>query len=100
MLVDVKSHANITGKKAQDVLGKCNITVNKNSIPNDTEKPFITSGIRLGTPACTTRGFVEEDMVEVANIIDLCLTNSDDEEKLDEARQRALKLTRKYPLPY
>lgn len=100
MLVDVKSHANITGKKAQDVLGKCNITVNKNSIPNDTEKPFITSGIRLGTPACTTRGFVEEDMVEVANIIDLCLTNSDDEEKLDEAKQRALKLTRKYPLPY
>ena len=52
MLVDVKSHANITGKNAQDVLGKCNITVNKNSIPNDTEKSFITSGIRLGTPAC------------------------------------------------
>ena len=73
VLVDVKSSINMTGKEAEMLLDTINITINKNTIPYDSEKPFITSGIRLGTPAMTTRGFEEKDFVEVGNIISMCL---------------------------
>lgn len=100
ILVDVKGKAGITGKKAEKVLHAVNITCNKNTIPNDTEKPFVTSGVRLGSPAVTTRGFQEDDMVLVATYIDEALTNYDNEEKLNEIKNKVLALTAKYPLPY
>ena len=100
ILVDVKGKAGITGKKAEKVLHAVNITCNKNTIPNDTEKPFVTSGVRLGSPAVTTRGFKEDDMVLVATYIDEALTNYDNEEKLNEIKNKVLALTAKYPLPY
>lgn len=98
LLVDVKSSLGITGKLAEETLDKVSITCNKNTIPFDTEKPFITSGIRIGTPAVTTRGFIEEDMKEIAECIYLALTNIDNEEILSEVQNRVSKLTEKYPL--
>ena len=100
ILVDVKSATGLTGKKAESVLHSVNITCNKNTIPNDTEKPFITSGLRLGSPAVTTRGFKEKDMVLVAEYIDCALRNYDNEEVLNQVREKVIALTSKYPLPY
>lgn len=97
LLVDVKS-IGITGKEAESVLDKINITCNKNTIPNETESPFITSGIRLGTPAMTTRGFTEEDFVKVGKIIATALKNKDNEEELNKLKDEVKKLTDKYPL--
>ncbi len=97
MLVDLTSK-NITGKLAQNVLDEVNITANKNTIPFEPRSPFITSGLRLGSPALTTRGFKEDDMREVANIIALVLDNPDDEGKKIEARARVAALCEKYPL--
>ena len=97
MLVDLTSK-NITGKVAQNVLDEVNITANKNTIPFEPRSPFVTSGLRLGSPALTTRGFVEDDMREVANIIALVLDNPDDEDKKIEARARVAALCEKYPL--
>ena len=99
MLVDVKSKTKLTGKQAENILHSVNITVNKNSIPNDKEKPFITSGIRLGSPACTTRGFKEDDMILVADLIDKALLDQS-ENNLKEIKEKVLELTHKYPLPY
>ncbi|MDY0010236.1 MAG: serine hydroxymethyltransferase, partial [Candidatus Izemoplasmatales bacterium] len=79
LLLDVLSKANMSGKKAENLLDLANITCNKNTIPYDTKKPFITSGIRLGTPAMTTRGFKEKDFEEVAILIDMILMNPEDE---------------------
>lgn len=98
LLVDVKSHYGITGLKAETVLHEIGITCNKNGLPFDTEKPHYASGIRLGTPAVTTRGFKEEDMKIIAEIIDQVLTNIDHEDILKEAHEKVLKLTKKYPL--
>jgi len=100
LLLDVLSKANITGKKAENLLDLANITCNKNTIPYDTKKPFITSGIRLGTPAMTTRGFKENDFEEVALLIDLILNNPDNEEIFSEVKARVKVLTDKYPLFY
>ncbi len=97
MLVDLTSK-NITGKLAQNVLDEVNITANKNTIPFEPRSPFITSGLRLGSPALTTRGFKEDDMREVANIIALVLDNPEDEDKKIEARARVAALCEKYPL--
>ena len=83
MLIDVKSSFGITGKEAETILDKINITTNKNTIPNDTESPFKTSGLRIGTPAMTTRGFTNEDFEEVGIIIIEALRNKDNEEVLD-----------------
>ena len=94
------SKAKITGKKAENLLDKANITCNKNTIPYDTKKPFITSGIRLGTPAMTTRGFKEEDFEETAILIDLILNNPEDVNVFNEVIDRVKKLTDKYPLHY
>ena len=96
--VDVKGSIEITGKVAEETLDKVGITCNKNTIPFDQEKPFVTSGIRLGTPAATTRGFDESAFEEVAKIISLALKHTDDEVKLNEAKERVHALTSKYPL--
>lgn len=100
LLLDVLSKAKMSGKKAERLLDKANITCNKNTIPYDTKKPFVTSGIRLGTPAMTSRGFVEKDFVEVAVLIDMILLNPTDELVFEEVRQRVKVLTDKYPLNY
>lgn len=96
--VDVKRSIGLTGKEAEETLDSVGITCNKNTIPFDQEKPFVTSGIRLGTPAATTRGFDEKAFEEVAKIISLALKNSKDEEKLQQAKERVAKLTAEYPL--
>lgn len=95
---DVKGSIGLTGKEAEETLDSVGITCNKNTIPFDQEKPFVTSGIRLGTPAATTRGFDEKAFEEVAKIISLALKNSKDEEKLQQAKERVAKLTAEYPL--
>lgn len=97
VLVDVKSFG-LTGKVAEEVLDEIGITVNKNTIPFDEASPFVTSGIRLGTPAMTTRGFTTEDMTEVGNIIVETLTRAKNEESLDGLSDKVTKLTGKYPL--
>ncbi|HCG2447119.1 TPA: serine hydroxymethyltransferase [Staphylococcus aureus] len=96
--VDVKGSIGLTGKEAEETLDSVGITCNKNTIPFDQEKPFVTSGIRLGTTAATTRGFDEKAFEEVAKIISLALKNSKDEEKLQQAKERVAKLTAEYPL--
>lgn len=96
--VDVKGSIGLTGKEAEETLDSVGITCNKNTIPFDQEKPFVTSGIRIGTPAATTRGFDEKAFEEVAKIISLALKNSKDEEKLQQAKERVAKLTAEYPL--
>lgn len=95
VLVDLRNKG-VTGKELETRLDNVRITVNKNSVPNDTEKPSITSGVRLGTPAATTRGFKEEDIREVANLIELTCTQY--ETKQDEIRNRVQALCDKHPL--
>lgn len=95
MLVDLQN-MNITGKEAEKRLDAVGVTCNKNAVPNDPQTPFVTSGIRLGTPAVTTRGFKEDDMLEVAEIITLVIKDFDN--KKDEAAERVKKLVAKYPL--
>lgn len=97
LLVDVRP-LGITGKVAEHVLDEVGITVNKNTIPYDPESPFVTSGIRIGTAAVTTRGFGKAEMEEIASIIGFTLKNHDNEDKLQEARKRVEELTRKFPL--
>ena len=97
MLVDLTSK-HLTGKEAQNLLDEVNITVNKNTIPFEPLSPFVTSGIRLGSPALTTRGFKEADMKEVADIIALVLDHPEDAAKKDEAKRRVAALCEKYPL--
>ncbi len=87
-----------TGKDMTNVLEVVGITANKNTVPNDPQSPFVTSGIRLGTAAVTTRGFKEEDMVEIAKIISGAIFASDNEVALKNLRERSLKLCKKYPL--
>lgn len=98
ILVDVKSSCNITGKVAEEVLDSINITVNKNTIPNDIESPLVTSGIRLGSPAMTTRGFTEKEFIELGNIINEALRNVNNKKKLKELQKQVLVLSRKFPL--
>ena len=97
VLVDTRSKG-LTGKDAEHMLDAIGITCNKNTIPNDPASPFVTSGIRLGAPAATTRGFLEEDFREVARIIGLVLSNPGKEEAQKEAAARVAALCEKYPL--
>ena len=97
LLVDVRGQK-MTGKTAEHLLDEVGVTCNKNTIPFDSESPFVTSGIRLGTAAVTTRGFKEADMKEVAAIIGLVLNNPEDAEKQAEAAQRVAALCAKYPM--
>lgn len=98
MLVDVKSTLGITGKCAEETLDKINITVNKNTIPSETESPSKASGIRLGSPAMTTRGLKEEEFVSIGHIIAKALRNKDDETILKELQKEVLTITKKYPI--
>lgn len=97
MTLDLRK-LNKTGKDMANVLEHVGITANKNTVPNDPQSPFVTSGIRLGTPAVTTRGFKEDDMDEVAKIIASAILSSDNEVGLNNLRERSLKLCNKYPL--
>ncbi|UPG65643.1 serine hydroxymethyltransferase [Metabacillus endolithicus] len=97
LLVDVRS-LQLTGKVAEHVLDEIGVTVNKNTIPFETESPFVTSGIRIGTAAVTSRGFGLEEMDEIGSIIAFALKNHEDEAKLAEAKQRVENLTSKFPL--
>ncbi len=100
-MIDLRvKYPELTGKVAQNALDKANITANKNTVPGETRSPFQTSGIRIGTPAVTSRGFVEADMLEIARAINLVLDNIDDETKIAEAKAIAIDLCSKYPLPY
>ena len=98
MLVDVKSSLGMTGKEAEMVLDGIHITVNKNTIPNETESPFKTSGIRLGSPAMTTRGFKEKEFEMIGHIIAKALKNRDDQDVLKKLEQEVLNLTDKFPI--
>ncbi|MDX3893815.1 serine hydroxymethyltransferase [Pusillimonas sp.] len=97
MLVDLRAKG-ITGKAAEEALGKAHITVNKNAIPNDPEKPFVTSGIRLGTPAMTTRGFKEGEAELTAHLIADVLDNPDSEAAIADVRARVNELTARLPV--
>lgn len=98
MLIDVKSKYGITGKDAETLLDKINITVNKNTIPNETESPFKTSGLRLGSAAMTTRGLDTKDFRKIGKIIACVLENRDNSEKLQELKEDVLKLTSAHPI--
>ena len=97
MLVDLRPK-NLTGKEAEAILGAAHITCNKNGIPNDPQKPFVTSGIRLGSPAMTTRGFKEEQAVQVANLIADVLDNPHDEATIARVREQVSALTKAFPV--
>ena len=99
VLVNVKS-IGLTGKMAEDILAKINITVNKNMIPGDTESPSITSGLRLGSAAMSSRGLKEDDFINIGLIISKALKNYDDEKLLNELKIKVKKITEKYPLWY
>jgi glycine/serine hydroxymethyltransferase len=98
MLVDLRPKE-INGKEAQDVLDRAGITVNKNAIPFDTYPIFKPGGIRVGTPAVTTRGMKEEEMLEIADLIAEALSNRTDADALERVRRKVLDLTRRFPLP-
>lgn len=97
MLVNLISK-NITGKEADAALGKAHITVNKNTVPNDPRSPFVTSGLRLGTPAITTRGFKEKEVSMLSNWIADVLDNIDDEATISNVRAQVLQLCREFPV--
>ena len=88
----------MTGKAADAALGRANITVNKNSVPNDPQSPFVTSGLRLGTPAITTRGFGNEDVAHLTNLVCDVLDDLDDEAVIAKVQAQALELCRKFPV--
>jgi len=98
LLVDVKSSIGITGKVAEKILDDIHITCNKNTIPNDAESPFKTSGIRLGSPAMTTRGFKEKEFVKIGKIISKALKNYKDEKIIEELKEEVLSITKDFPL--
>ena len=98
ILVDVKSSKGITGQIAETVLDKAHITINKNGIPYDSESPMVTSGMRLGTPAITTRGLKERDIIELVNYMDEALTNYDNEKIINSVAKKVDALCKKYPI--
>lgn len=98
ILVDVKSSFDLSGKKAEKILDEIHITCNKNTIPFDTESPFITSGIRIGSPAMTTRGLKEEEFKLIGEIIYKSLSNVDDKDIQKECKKEVLELTKKFPI--
>jgi len=97
VLMDLRG-TGITGKAAEAVLDRVGITVNKNTIPFDPEKPMVTSGVRMGTPAVTTRGLNEDDMRQVADLIDKALRSNGSDEELEPLRQRVKAIVDRYPL--
>jgi glycine hydroxymethyltransferase len=97
MLVDLRSKG-ITGKVAEAALGQAHMTINKNSIPNDPEKPMVTSGVRIGTPAMTTRGFKDEEARITANLIADVLDNPNDPANIEAVRAKVNALTSRFPV--
>jgi len=97
MLVDLRPKG-ITGKEAEALLGQAHITVNKNAIPNDPEKPFVTSGVRLGSPAMTTRGFRQAEAEQTAHLIADVLDQPKDEASIAAVRARVGELTKRFPV--
>lgn len=100
VLIDVKQKTGLTGLRAQEILESGKITVNKNSIPFDTEPPKYTSGIRLGTAALTTRGFIKKDFKEIVKLIDMLLTNHESQDVVNKVKAKVEALCQKYPLKY
>ena len=101
MLLDLRpSHPDLTGKKGQIALDGANITLNRNTVPGETRSPFQTSGLRIGTPAVTSRGMKENEMSDIADIIALVLANTEDLNLIAEAQKKALALSDRFPLPY
>ena len=97
MLVDLRNK-NITGKVAEKALDTAGITVNKNTVPKETQSPFVTSGIRIGTPAITTRGMREPEMERIAALIDQVITNAGDVAVASSVKEEVLDLTNRFPL--
>ena len=97
MLIDLRSK-NLTGKKAEEALIHADITINKNMVPFDTQSPMVTSGMRIGTPAITTRGLVEKDVVKVVELIDEALQKPDDIKHLKSVKRKVNRLMQKFPL--
>jgi glycine hydroxymethyltransferase len=101
MLVDLRpSHPDLTGKQAQIALERANVTLNRNTVPGETRSPFQTSGLRIGTPAVTTRGMREIEMREIGTIINQVIASPDDESSVNEAKEKALALCSDFGLPY
>ena len=97
MLIDLRNK-NITGKEAENALVKADITVNKNMVPFDDKSPFVTSGIRVGTAAITTRGLIEDDMAKIVALIDEVITHFEDEKILETVADKVNKMMAKRPL--
>ena len=97
MLIDLRSK-NLTGKQAEDALIQADITINKNMVPFDTQSPFVTSGMRIGTPAVTTRGMMEKDVVKVVDLIDTALQKPEDAKHLRNIKKKVNKFVQKFPL--
>src|SRR5205085_5791358 len=97
MLIDLRNKS-LTGKKAQETLDKAHITLNKNAVPFDDKSPFVTSGIRVGVPAITTRGMKEKDMQTVVDLIDRVLMNIDDEKNIASVKAEVKTLMQQFPL--
>ncbi len=98
MLVDLQPK-NVTGKDVQELLDQAGITVNKNAIPFDTQSPFKAGGIRLGTPAVTTRGMKEDEMFDIANLIEEAVEHRANPAKIDAIRAHVREITARFPLP-
>jgi glycine hydroxymethyltransferase len=97
LLVDLRNRG-VTGKDAERALGRAHITVNKNTVPGETQSPFVTSGVRIGTPAVTTRGLGEREMWQIAELIDAVLSNPDDDATARRVRAEVRELARAFPL--
>lgn len=97
MLIDLRNKG-ISGKDAEKALGKAEITVNKNMVPFDDKSPFVTSGIRVGTPAITTRGLVEADMKAIVELIDQVIINHDNDQKLEEIADKVVEMMSERPI--
>ena len=101
MLMDLRpSHPELTGKQGQLALEKANVTLNRNTVPGETRSPFQTSGLRIGTPAVTSRGMQEDSMIEIASIITSVLNDAENDSVVTEAKKKALALCARFPLPY
>ena len=98
LIVNVKKSLGITGKEGEIILDKVGITCNKNTVPFDDEKPFVTSGLRIGTASVTTRGMKEKEMIKIASFIDNALKNKDNDIKLNKIKHSVLELTKEFPL--
>ena len=98
MLIDLRSKGDISGRDAENALIRADITINKNMVPFDTRSPFITSGIRVGTAAVTTRNMKEKEMVKIVDLIDEVLMNIDNESKIDEVKEFVNSWMEQFPL--